>query len=103
MLKLLIVGFDVVIVTEVHGDDDVTIPKTVHFEDESETSEDVREYRIHRKSGQKLLPVTDIPHYSYTLPAQHSFTNLTFDCLSKISQPCRRTLPSLRNILPKTL
>ena len=44
--------FDVVIVTEVHGDDDVTIPKTVHFEDESETSEDVREYRIHRKSGQ---------------------------------------------------
>ena len=57
MLKLLIVGFDVVIVTEVHGDDDVTIPKTVHFEDESETSEDVREYRIHRKSGQKLLPV----------------------------------------------
>ena len=77
--------------TEVYGDDDVTIPKTVHFEDESETSEDVREYRIHRKSGQKLLPVTDIPNYSYTLSAQHSFTNLTFDCGSTISQPCRRT------------
>ena len=37
--------------------------------------------------------MTDIPNYSYTLSAQHSFTNLTFDYGSKISQPCRRTPP----------